>query len=319
VSAEAAHDSLRRREHCPACHAPATGEIAIRRGDGLGLRRCPDCAALFVDPAPGERTISSFYGRGYFSGECDFFRGSDYCELRDRSIANGTVTGFAEVAANFQLAGKAVLDVGCASGALLASLRALGPARLVGIDVSEYPLEFGRTRYGLDLRCARLETAGFAAGSFDLITMVDVVEHLDDLPAFLEAARYCLAQDGAIYVSTPNADAFAIAGDEWIALNRDYEHLLYIGVESAARIARRHGLVVSKSWTSGYPVALASYQRPSAARLRRFICEPAIALANARRKWRYRHAPRRGCGEQLHMILRTESFAAATRAIATIS
>jgi hypothetical protein len=32
VSAEATHDSLRRRERCPACHAPAVGEIVIRRG-----------------------------------------------------------------------------------------------------------------------------------------------------------------------------------------------------------------------------------------------------------------------------------------------
>ncbi len=292
------------RRACPGCGARPDGPIVARRCDGLALRACRECGLLFVDPAPTPAALLARYQNGYFAGASDFFSGQNYCEVRDRSIEGGNVTGYQEVAANFELRGKSVLDIGCASGALLQSLARHGPRRMVGIDIAEEPLEFGRTRYGLDLRCAPLDAAGFAAGEFDLIIMVDVIEHVTNLNDFLREAARCLASAGAIYVSTPDAGGLSAAGDRWCHLYLNYEHLHYLSRASLGHLANRHGLEAMKLWSEGYPVASMHYRFNALPRTLRLMLEPHVAIRNSLTRFRYRHAAERGQGGQLNAILR---------------
>ncbi|MGB6089415.1 MAG: class I SAM-dependent methyltransferase [Candidatus Binataceae bacterium] len=295
---------LTARLDCPGCGASPDGSIVARRGDGLPVRACGRCGVLFVDPVPTPAGLLLRYRNGYFSGTSDFFNGQSYCEARDRAIAEGTVTGYREIAANFDLAGKSVLDIGCASGALLQSLSRLGTRRLVGIDIADQPLDFGRTRYGLDLRRAELVQAGFARGEFDLILMVDVIEHVTELNAFVREAARCLADGGAIYVSTPEAGGLRAAGDRWRHLFTNYEHVHYLSRESLGLLARRHGLEVVRSWSEGYPVAPKQYRLGTMPRPLRLALEPHVAVQNSMIRFRYRHAAERGQGVQLNAILR---------------
>jgi 2-polyprenyl-6-hydroxyphenyl methylase/3-demethylubiquinone-9 3-methyltransferase len=294
------------RLSCPVCGARPPARAALRRRDGSPLKRCRECEALFVDAVHSPHALASMYAEFYFRGGSDFFRGRDYCRERDNAIAEGAVTGFAEILENFDIAGKSILDVGCASGALLQSLKRFDPAMLVGIDLAGYPVEFGRRRYGLDLRCTTLERAGFREGTFDLVTLIDLVEHLPELASFLDNLRACLKPRGALYISTPNADAYRVAGRDWIALSTDYEHLCYLATETLSRVAGRHGLILSKTWTSGWPVAFDSYRRPHAPRLLRVAAQPRTALRNAYLRLKYRRAAATGCGGQLHAILHAD-------------
>lgn len=76
-------------------------------------------------------------------------------------------------------AGTAALDVGCSRGHFLAALsRRFGKERLLGVDVSERMVEWGRRELGLDLRAAPIEEIELPAGGFDLVTMFDVLEHV---------------------------------------------------------------------------------------------------------------------------------------------
>ncbi|HUY27894.1 MAG TPA: class I SAM-dependent methyltransferase [Candidatus Binataceae bacterium] len=297
-------EDLAARLECPGCGARPDGPLVAHRGDRLPLRACGGCGLLFVDPAPRPSALLSRYQNGYFSGASDFFNGQNYCEVRDRSIEAGNVTGYREVTANFELGGKSVLDIGCASGALLQSLGRHAPRRLVGIDIADEPLEFGRTRYGLDLRRAALEDAHFAPGEFDLILMVDVIEHVTALDAFLHEAARCLAPAGSIYVSTPDAGGLSAAGDRWCHLHINYEHLHYLSRESLGHLARSHGLEVVKSWSEGYPVAPMQYRLNALPRPLRLMLEPQVAIRNSLTRFRYRHAAERGQGCQLNAILR---------------
>ena len=77
------------------------------------------------------------------------------------------------------------LDVGCSTGFVVEAARDRG-WDATGIDLNPSAVEFGRSR-GLDLRTVALEDAGFAAGSFDAISLFDVLEHLLDPAA--HAAR----------------------------------------------------------------------------------------------------------------------------------
>ena len=70
------------------------------------------------------------------------------------------------------------LDIGCGTGATLDRLRSFSTAQ--GVDLSEIPLRFTRQRGHDRLVCASATELPFADSSFDLITGLDVVEHVDD-------------------------------------------------------------------------------------------------------------------------------------------
>lgn len=71
-----------------------------------------------------------------------------------------------------------ILDVGCGTGANLKMLAQFGDAE--GVDVSEDALDFCRARGLQNVRRGAAEELPYEDGSFDLVTALDVVEHLDD-------------------------------------------------------------------------------------------------------------------------------------------
>jgi len=105
-----------------------------------------------------------------------------------------------------QLAGKTALDVGCGAGLLAEPLARLG-ARVVGIDASPEVISVARehsaaTGLEIDYRAGDIQQLG---GEFDLITCMEVIEHVADPAAFIRALANRLAANGLLIMSTPNA------------------------------------------------------------------------------------------------------------------
>ena len=123
------------------------------------------------------------------------------------------------------LAGKTVLDIGCGGGILSESMAGLG-ASVTGIDLSEkalgvarlHLLESGKT---VDYRMISAEDlAAQAPASFDVVTCMEMLEHVPD-PASIIAACSALAKPGGhVFFSTINrnlkAYLFAVLGAEYI-------------------------------------------------------------------------------------------------------
>src|SRR5688500_20005542 len=94
-----------------------------------------------------------------------------------------------------------ILDVGCGTGANLKMLAAYG--RTEGVDISEQAVDFCRER-GLDsVKLGAIEELPYESGSFDLVTALDVVEHLDDDVAGLREVRRVLRPDGRVLLFVP--------------------------------------------------------------------------------------------------------------------
>lgn len=94
-----------------------------------------------------------------------------------------------------------ILDVGCGTGANLKMLAAYGRAE--GVDISSQAVDFCRER-GLDsVRLGAAEQLPYENGSFDLVTALDVVEHLDDDVAGLREMRRVLRRDGRVLLFVP--------------------------------------------------------------------------------------------------------------------
>ena len=108
------------------------------------------------------------------------------------------------------LEGKSALDVGCGAGLLAEPLARLG-AKVTGIDAAPEVIAVARSHAaasGLDVdyRVGGVETL---EGTFDLITCMEVIEHVADPAAFLVSLSRRLAKDGLLILSTPNATGWS--------------------------------------------------------------------------------------------------------------
>ncbi len=123
------------------------------------------------------------------------------------------------------LAGKDVLDVGCGGGILAEAMAAAG-ARVTGIDLSEKALGVAKLHQlesGAQVNYRLIAAEAMAAaqpGTFDLVTCMEMLEHVPD-PASIVAACACLARPGgALVFSTlnrnPKSYVFAILGAEYV-------------------------------------------------------------------------------------------------------
>lgn len=93
-----------------------------------------------------------------------------------------------------------ILDVGCGTGANLEMLAQFGEAE--GVDVSDDALEFCKAK-GLKAHKGLAENLPFEDASFDLVTALDVVEHLDDDLEGLKEMRRVLKKDGRALMFVP--------------------------------------------------------------------------------------------------------------------
>lgn len=104
------------------------------------------------------------------------------------------------------LAGKRALDVGCGAGLLCEPLARLG-ASVTGVDAAEENVAAARLHAegsGLTIEYRQGDVAELGLTGFDLVTSMEVLEHVADKAAFVAALAAALAPDGLMILSTPN-------------------------------------------------------------------------------------------------------------------
>ncbi len=117
-----------------------------------------------------------------------------------------------------------VLDLGCGGGLVSTPLARLG-ARVTGVDAAPDAIGAAQAhaaQAGLDInfRCGTAEDIAADGERFDLVTALEIIEHVADVPAFLSAASALVKPGGQLILSTinrtPKARALAIVGAERI-------------------------------------------------------------------------------------------------------
>ncbi|HYS27301.1 MAG TPA: class I SAM-dependent methyltransferase, partial [Vicinamibacterales bacterium] len=145
------------------------------------------------------------------------------------------------------------LDVGCSTGFVVEAARDEG-WEAIGIDLNPSAIEFGRSR-GLDLRTVALEDAGFAPGSFDAVSLFDVLEHLLDPRRTLRACAELLAPGGILFLYVPNFDSASrlLMGPKAHFIWPTH-HLNYYTPMTMRDLMRRHSLAPELIVTEGLDI-----------------------------------------------------------------
>jgi 2-polyprenyl-3-methyl-5-hydroxy-6-metoxy-1,4-benzoquinol methylase len=201
---------------------------------------------------------SAFYDQEYF------------LNLEARYLSGATNSRTKNIIASCgEIAGKRVLELGCGGG-FMAREFALRGAQVTGIDYAEAGIRFGKRRYPeLDLRTGSAYelTSTFAAGTFDIVTLLDVIEHMSDHEKLLDNIRYVLKPGGRLIISTDEDDSiwtkglwmrlfqastrFSADGRAMRHINRvenrranrppyNLSHINSIGLHSLDKLLRRH-------------------------------------------------------------------------------
>lgn len=180
-------------------------------------------------------------------------RNSEFKPLHD---INPLRMGFIDAQVN--LAGQAVLDVGCGGG-ILAEAMAHRGARVTGIDMGDAPLGVARLHLlesGLDVDYQRASAEDFAADheqAFAVITCLEMLEHVPDPASVLAACHRMLKPGGHLFVSTinrnPKAYLLAIIGAEYV-LNMlprgTHDYKKFIKPSELAAMTREAGFTLEK-------------------------------------------------------------------------
>jgi len=122
-----------------------------------------------------------------------------------------------------QLGGKRVLDVGCGGGILAESMAQRG-ADVTGIDMGEAPLKVAKLHgleSGVKVKYQRITAEEFAAehaSEFDVVTCMEMLEHVPDPASVVQACQQLVKPGGKVFFSTinrnPKSYLFAILGAE---------------------------------------------------------------------------------------------------------
>ncbi|MBK9780876.1 MAG: class I SAM-dependent methyltransferase [Anaerolineales bacterium] len=115
----------------------------------------------------------------------------------------------AAVKRHLTIAGKKALDIGCGGGLFLAQLKAAG-ANVTGVELSDTRAFYAKTKYGFEVVKRTIEDEYWKNfyGSFDIVTLWDVIEHVNYPMATVQAAARMLKPGGILLIDTPCRDAF---------------------------------------------------------------------------------------------------------------
>lgn len=230
--------------------AEASDEEYYTTSDRFTYRRCNRCGALFIDPVPRNR-LDQIYPPNYYSFDekitnSPVFKAKDWLDQR---WFKRFLSGLPDAEIN-------VLDVGGGTGTQLSSLRRADTRfrRTAIVDLDEKAGAIARQR-GHEYFCGRFENYE-SDQTFEVILMLNLIEHVDNPGELLAKARGLLSPQGILILKTPNTeslDARLFRHGNWGGYHCP-RHWVLFNRENFTALAEAAGLKIRRfQYTQGAP------------------------------------------------------------------
>jgi 2-polyprenyl-3-methyl-5-hydroxy-6-metoxy-1,4-benzoquinol methylase len=223
----------------------ARDEEELFRKNGLRFVRCRECSLIYMNPRPTREAVERLYTYESKANDAwvdvllsdaeEEFQSRDFDRLLDEIT-------------RLQPSGRFV-DIGCSIGRLLDRARSRG-FDVLGFELGERAAECARTRYQLSVRQELVEHAGLPDGSFDVASLVEVLEHLPAPREMLRELHRILRPDGVLLVGVPNSASLGVAVLHAQARTFNRNHLAFYNEETLGRMLREEGFEVVKAMTA---------------------------------------------------------------------
>ncbi len=223
------------------CQLCGSAERRTKLVDGpFTVHECGACSFVYVSPRLQGEALQEVYGEGYWKSDNPKSRGyADYA--REAELYLRTFRRRLRLVQRWVKPSDRILDVGCAAGYFLRVMREQGH-EVLGIEPSAAIAGLARQELGDqtvfvgDLDKAP-EALGYRPGTFGLVTLWDVIEHIPDPQAALRHLRPMLQPGGKLLLETQNvASRWArLLGRRWHHY-KHLEHLYHFSPETIARL-----------------------------------------------------------------------------------
>jgi SAM-dependent methyltransferase len=189
---------------CPGCAGATAKPLGTKAA--YALRCCASCGTIYTETPPESGALDELYDHYY-----------DHQRFEIPRVVAASLDRLVRSFTKFRETNR-WLDVGYGAGGLLTIAERHGWL-CHGIEVSPAALRFGAQRGWVV--AAAPEEALFPEGGFDVVTMIELIEHVTTPDAFLASAARWLRPGGLLYLTTPNANSLnrRILGLEWSVLS----------------------------------------------------------------------------------------------------
>lgn len=227
------------RKYCPACTSSSNKKCFVV--NDYDIKRCSDCGTMYVETLPTPETLAAIY------------TDDNYYELPMDSMQRINAENARRLSLIQKIKPKGrFLDIGCAHGLLLDKAKQAG-YETQGVEPT---LANANVACGKDHTVFNGWLSDFVAQNvgrrFDVITCLDVIEHIDDPKPFLQLAASLLADDGLMVLSTPNYSG-VIA--KLLGVKDPYmtppEHITFFSTNGITKLSAGCGLQVNSVQSFG--------------------------------------------------------------------
>jgi 2-polyprenyl-3-methyl-5-hydroxy-6-metoxy-1,4-benzoquinol methylase len=233
---------------CPLCRSERISLFLKTRDfmlskERIELWKCSECGFIFTQGVPPADEIGKYY------------QSQDYISHSDTK--KGLMNKAYHISRNFMLGkkygmvrrvskGKKLLDIGCGTG-YFAGYMKRKRYKVAGVEADAQARSFAQRVFGIPVFSPADFLGHEIEGSFDVITLWHVLEHLDDFDLYLERTLEHLAPGGTLVIALPNCTAFdARHYKEYWAGYDVPRHLWHFTPSTIKILAGKHELQVTK-------------------------------------------------------------------------
>ena len=184
---------------CMLCGGDKHQLLSVQRS--WPVARCESCGFIYLSSRPVESALEEMYSREYYESADVGYGGYVDNFIKYNNIFTKLFNRRARDIEPYRGHGR-LLEVGCAHGFLLDHLRKRH-WEVKGLEVSPLAAKYAAEELGLDIYCGKLEDAGYKDDSFDVVLLLDVLEHLHRPFETLKEIGRILAPEGVLVVQCP--------------------------------------------------------------------------------------------------------------------
>lgn len=191
----------RERTDCILCGSSSRRLLSVQ--DTWPVVKCSECGLVYLSERPAESSLEQLYGSDYYEDEEEEagYRGYTKTFMKYRGVFMDIFRRRHDDLEKHS-SGRRLLEVGCAHGFLLDYLRSRG-WKVKGVEVSPLSSRYARREMDLDVTTGTVKEANLEDGSFDVILLLDVLEHLHRPFDTLGRIKELLSPEGILVVQCP--------------------------------------------------------------------------------------------------------------------
>jgi len=231
--------------NCPLCDSdklsPFLSSIDFfLTNENFKIDSCNTCGFRFTNPRPEAADLNQYYQSNEYISHSDKKEGlmaSVYQFVRKYTLRQkkNLITGYHKTGE--------LLDIGCASGQFINYMEK-GNWKVKGIEPDEKTRNYAIAEFGLQVFPENY-LSQIPAGSFDVITMWHVLEHVSELNQRMEQLKWLVKPQGIIIIAVPNCNSYDARKYSTFWAGYDLpRHLYHFTKSDISFLAKKHGFTI---------------------------------------------------------------------------